>query len=194
MTDLFEHAEQQPPQLRPIVEKYSAMDDGDPYAACAAFLEEVEAIGYTFDYGLDGIPVDLRPINPESSPAPASAETPVAGRGDHSSKPAGSDLQSALGHTYELLERLLNSSALDRDTEANDCLEVFAEYDWEKQAGYDDRRFRELVALGNDGDLSRDQLDEFMSMVSSDGETHLYHTIYEARQALKRYYGLVFIL
>lgn len=31
-----------------------------PYDVCREFLAAVEAIGYTFDYGLDGIPYGLR--------------------------------------------------------------------------------------------------------------------------------------
>lgn len=58
--DLFETPEQQPPELRRITEYYGALPDGDLYEVCAEFLKEAEALGYTFDYGLDGMPYDLR--------------------------------------------------------------------------------------------------------------------------------------
>ncbi len=59
--DLFEHHEQQPPELAAITQKYSqrfAEDDGS-YPLCEAFLKEVEAIGYTFEYYLQGEPFNL---------------------------------------------------------------------------------------------------------------------------------------
>ena len=61
---LFEDHESQPPELAKICNKY-ADHDGLDYQLCATFLKEVEAIGYTFEYGLDGIPFDLRPIGTE---------------------------------------------------------------------------------------------------------------------------------
>ena len=62
--DLFEYPDMQPPELRLITEKYSAMDDGDFYEVIRAFLVEVEFVGFTFEYGLDGVPCDLRAIEP----------------------------------------------------------------------------------------------------------------------------------
>ncbi len=59
-TDLFEHPEKQPPELRRVTEKYGAVEDGDTYLACRDFLEEVEVLGFTFEYGLEGNPVGLR--------------------------------------------------------------------------------------------------------------------------------------
>lgn len=58
--DLFEHPEKQPPELRCITEKFGADVDGDPYHICREFLEEVKAVGFTFEYGLDGIPFNLK--------------------------------------------------------------------------------------------------------------------------------------
>jgi len=60
--DLFENYEQQPDELQRITDRFSVLDDDDPYDVCREFLAAVEAIGYTFDYGLDGIPYDLRPM------------------------------------------------------------------------------------------------------------------------------------
>lgn len=65
--DLFEFYEQQPPKLRKIVNKWLAKYDEDEldYKQTEKFLKEVEAVGYTFDYGLDNMPYGLRPIGTE---------------------------------------------------------------------------------------------------------------------------------
>ena len=33
------------------------------YKGCAALVEALEQIGWTCDYGLDGMPIDLQPMN-----------------------------------------------------------------------------------------------------------------------------------
>ena len=62
--DLFENYKEQPAELSKIVNFYmNKFDDGDyNYEDSKNFLKEVEAIGYTFDYGLDNQPYDLRPL------------------------------------------------------------------------------------------------------------------------------------
>lgn len=62
--DLFEFYDQQPAELAEIVDSYSdKFNDGEmDYADMEAFKKEVEAIGYTFDYGLSNEPTGLRPI------------------------------------------------------------------------------------------------------------------------------------
>lgn len=59
--DYFEFPEEQPEAVRRITEKYSAIEDVDLYRLCQEFLEELEQVGWTFDYGLEGVPFDLRP-------------------------------------------------------------------------------------------------------------------------------------
>lgn len=63
--DLFEDYESQPKNLSEIVEKYEERYlDGDmDYEDTKKFLKEVNAIGYTFDYGLDNEPYDLRKMS-----------------------------------------------------------------------------------------------------------------------------------
>jgi hypothetical protein len=56
--DLFDIYEMQPDNLKKIVEAYEMEDNG--YDEVKMFLGEVEAIGYTFDYGLDAVPFNLR--------------------------------------------------------------------------------------------------------------------------------------
>ena len=62
--DLFENYDNQPKKLAEIVENYmSKFDEGDyDYQDSKNFLKEVEAVGYTFDFGLDNEPYGLRPI------------------------------------------------------------------------------------------------------------------------------------
>jgi len=57
--DLFEDYENIPDDLMAALEKYDTCDSLS-YDQCAAMLIDVEALGYTFEYGLDGIPYDLR--------------------------------------------------------------------------------------------------------------------------------------
>lgn len=62
--DLFEHYKLQPSELRIVCEKYLDMllqGDCDAYEVCRIFLIEVKKLGYTFEYGLDGEPFNLRP-------------------------------------------------------------------------------------------------------------------------------------
>jgi hypothetical protein len=61
--DLFETPEQLPDGLRKIVSKYTEkleVSEEDAYEVCKKFLAKVEHSGYTFDYGLDGVPFNLR--------------------------------------------------------------------------------------------------------------------------------------
>jgi hypothetical protein len=62
--DLFEDYQSQPKELSEIVEKYEERyADGDmDYKDTEKFLKEVNAIGYTFDSGLDNEPYNLRPM------------------------------------------------------------------------------------------------------------------------------------
>ena len=59
--DMFEDYDNIPEPLLGILDKYNENWD-DTYAECTAMLKECEAVGYTFDYGLDAIPCNLRPI------------------------------------------------------------------------------------------------------------------------------------
>ena len=60
--DLFEDYENIPPKVQNILNKYSTgFEDGD-YKILKTALKELENIGFTFEYGLDGVAYDLRPI------------------------------------------------------------------------------------------------------------------------------------
>jgi DNA-binding ferritin-like protein len=59
--DLFEDYENIPTEVNAILEKYDNFQDAD-YEDLNRGLEELEKIGYTFNYGLDASPYDLRKI------------------------------------------------------------------------------------------------------------------------------------
>ena len=57
MKDLFQHPELQPAALKDILTRYESCEND--YDTCKALQSEVEAIGYTMDYSLDGEPFNL---------------------------------------------------------------------------------------------------------------------------------------
>jgi hypothetical protein len=60
--DLFEEYEQQPQNIKNIVDNYMSLyEDGADYSDTQKFLKEVESVGYTFEYSLDNEPYGLRP-------------------------------------------------------------------------------------------------------------------------------------
>jgi hypothetical protein len=60
--DYFEDSNLAPPEVQKILNKHSkSLIDGD-YIGLEKAKNELEKIGYTFEYYLDGIPYDLRPI------------------------------------------------------------------------------------------------------------------------------------
>ena len=63
--DLFEDYSLLQEELKAVCDKWQekAAYRGLDYNDCEIFQKECEAIGYTFDYGLDAEPFDLRPIN-----------------------------------------------------------------------------------------------------------------------------------
>lgn len=59
---LFEHLDEAPAEVQAVVEEYMPrFENEDKYALCPVFLEAVEQVGYTFDWGLSGDPMFLRP-------------------------------------------------------------------------------------------------------------------------------------
>ncbi len=70
--DLFERYESQPPHLKEVCDKYEALvlnEDRSAYELCEDFQHEVNCIGYTFDYDLDGSTSGLRPMLPADGAA-----------------------------------------------------------------------------------------------------------------------------
>lgn len=58
--DLFQSIESLPVEVQEILERYD--EEGDLYELCRNLLAELEPLGYTFEYGLDGIPFNLQKI------------------------------------------------------------------------------------------------------------------------------------
>lgn len=65
--DLFQHQDDLPAVVQTLITSYTRQieeDEGDSYVLCRYFQKALEPHGYTFDYGLDGVPVDLRRVEP----------------------------------------------------------------------------------------------------------------------------------
>lgn len=61
MIDLFETPELLSEDMQNLLLEWEErMSHGLGYEGCAALLKEAQAIGFTFDYGLDGDPYNLR--------------------------------------------------------------------------------------------------------------------------------------
>ena len=58
--DLFETPELLPKEVQDIIEKHSEMDT--TYENCNTLIQDLEKVGYTCDYGLDGVPYELKKI------------------------------------------------------------------------------------------------------------------------------------
>lgn len=66
--DLFEEQGCLPPEVAEICEHYTVrLEEGeeDGYKVCEAFLRALKGHGYFFEFGLDAVPYNLRPIESE---------------------------------------------------------------------------------------------------------------------------------
>lgn len=65
--DLFEFYDQQPQFLLALNQVWEdkMASEGLDYEDCADWLDEVNALGFTFDYGLDAEPYGLRKMTDE---------------------------------------------------------------------------------------------------------------------------------
>ena len=61
MEDLFETPELIPHEVQVVLDTLS--EDANSYLELERIRIQVEKLGYTFDYGLDAEPYDLRPID-----------------------------------------------------------------------------------------------------------------------------------
>lgn len=60
MTDLFETIETLPLDVQNVLAQFER--EGYDYETCAKYLSILEAKGYTFEFGLDGVPFNLTEI------------------------------------------------------------------------------------------------------------------------------------
>ena len=56
--DLFDYYDELPIEVTDVLNKYSFMEEN--YYTCQELVAELETIGYTCDYGLDGVPYGLK--------------------------------------------------------------------------------------------------------------------------------------
>lgn len=63
-TDLFNNQEEMPPVLLELVEEFQYKDatTGLNYNDCREFQARAEKIGFTFEWGLDAEPYNLKPL------------------------------------------------------------------------------------------------------------------------------------
>ena len=60
MQDLFENPELLPIEVLEILEKYSESEND--YETCSELVRELNSVGYTYEFGLDAEPFNLRKI------------------------------------------------------------------------------------------------------------------------------------
>jgi len=60
--DLFVDYDNIPPEVKKILDKHEDAFEDEDYRGLEQAKKELEDIGYTFDYYLDGVAYDLRPI------------------------------------------------------------------------------------------------------------------------------------
>lgn len=61
MKDLFEYPELLPASVTQIIERFA--DDVHSYERCDELISELNAVGYTCEYGLDATPYNLQRIH-----------------------------------------------------------------------------------------------------------------------------------
>ena len=60
--DFFERYDEQPEEVKAVLEKYEEYVDEMDYVLCAALQKDLNAIGWDVDYELSAEPFNLRPI------------------------------------------------------------------------------------------------------------------------------------
>lgn len=60
MKDLFETYEVLPKEVQLVLEKHQ--NDDAEYDNCEELIKDLNEVGYTCDYGLDGVPYDLKKL------------------------------------------------------------------------------------------------------------------------------------
>lgn len=63
--DLFEHIETLPQPVQDVLNKWEQYEivNGLSYKELDQFLKELKPLGYSFEYGLDAIPYELKKIS-----------------------------------------------------------------------------------------------------------------------------------
>ena len=63
MKDMFECYEELPIEVQAVLDKFSECEND--YENCGNLVDELETIGWTFDFYLDAEPYGLRPVGVE---------------------------------------------------------------------------------------------------------------------------------
>ena len=98
---------------------------------------------------------------------------------------AEAEIKEVLMSLKDVVASLLDCASLDPQVQYNDCMICFDSYEWEMLPNANAERFQELRAKGGE-DLTHEELDEFMDMVSPDGEVNEYFNIVRGRKLLLR--------
>jgi predicted acetyltransferase len=70
--DLFEEMDNLPEEVQAVLRKYSTEDE--TYTNAESMLSDLESLGYTFEYGLDAVPYNLRKIDISEDNSPEDVE------------------------------------------------------------------------------------------------------------------------
>lgn len=64
MKDLFENYQELPAQVVSMINSFNerSVVTDDIYANCEQLVKELELLGYTCEYGLDGVPFNLKKV------------------------------------------------------------------------------------------------------------------------------------
>ncbi|MDQ2077440.1 hypothetical protein [Marinimicrobium sp. ABcell2] len=95
-----------------------------------------------------------------------------------------SALAETLNNICDSLGQIVSSPLASTEDEAKDCLDFFNNYNWVKKPNADEKQFQSLLEKGNAGEMSEEELDDFMEMVSDDGDWHVYYALFNGQKAL----------
>ncbi len=101
-------------------------------------------------------------------------------------KPEKNEIQEILMSLKDILVFLLDSASLDQREHAKDCMDCFSDYQWLMLPNANAERFQALQKKGDEGELSFNELNEFMLMASPSGIVGEYFQIVHARKLLQR--------
>lgn len=94
-------------------------------------------------------------------------------------------LQTLLNQAQSCLVELIESSQLDPTVLCNGCIEDFEDFDWEPLPtlkAEDLERWNALLEIGLIGEMTSEELSEFIELTSPEGQNHIYFYRVQARK------------